>query len=274
MKNRNRIWQPETAAYKRFQFPVHDRKSIQEHNGAVSTESEAGPFKGKSYQTHAIKPEPAIHNLNNVQSFDANEKALADNLADNNAAKVQHVAELQKAEKQSYQRGYEEGRRLGFEEASNKVASQAQQVSEQHKAFLENLHKELASLQTEHLKNREQLSVWLGQVVEEVCRQVVRKEVSTQQGQIVEIIRQTLDLIPESEEYSIHVCEQDAELLREVKPDFGIPWQLSVSHELTPGDCRIVASDGEADARLESRLMQCLDIIRESLPADLEVVSS
>ncbi|MBO9480838.1 FliH/SctL family protein [Salinisphaera sp. G21_0] len=264
MKNRNRIWQPETAAYKRFQFPVHDRESIQERTGGASTENEADIFKEKSYQTHSIKPEPTVPNSNNRQSSDAVEKARAEN----------HAAQMQKIEKQSYQRGYEEGRRLGFEEASGKVASQVQQASEQHKAFFESLHKELASLQTEHLKNREQLSIWLGQVVEEVCRQVVRTEVSTQQGQIVEIIRQTLDLIPESDEYSIHVCEQDAELLREVKPDFGIPWQLSVSQELTPGDCRIVASDGEADARLESRLMQCLDIIRESLPANLEAVTS
>lgn len=264
MKNRNKIWQPETAAYKRFQFPVHDRESIQERNEAGSTKSEVSTFKEKSYQTHSIKPESTFQNVHNSQSPEAAEKMRVEN----------HTAEVQRVEKQSYQRGYDEGRRQGFEEASSKVASQTQQASEQQKAFLESLHKELASLQTQHLKNREQLSIWLGQVVEEVCRQVVRKEVSTQQGQIVEIIRQTLDLIPESDEYSIHVCEQDAELLREVKPDFGIPWQLSVSHELTSGDCRIVASDGEADARLESRLMQCLDIIRESLPANLEVVSS
>ena len=263
MKNRNKIWQPETAAYKRFQFPVHDRESIQERNEAGSTESEVSTFKEKSYQTHAIKPETTSQSAHNPRSPEGIEKR-----AEN------HAAVVKKVEKQSYQRGYDEGRRLGFEEASTKVASQTQQTSEQQKAFLESLHKELASLQTQHLKNREQLSVWLGQVVEEICRQVVRKEVSTQQGQIVEIIRQTLDLIPESDEYSIHVSEQDAELLREVKPDFGIPWQLSVSHELAPGDCRIVASDGEADARLESRLMQCLDIIRESLPANLEAVSS
>ena len=126
----------------------------------------------------------------------------------------------------------------------------------------------------QHLNDREQVSVWLGQVVEEVCRQVVRREVSIQQSQIVDIIRQTLDLIPESKEYSIHVCEQDAELLREIKPDFGVPWQLSVNHELVPGDCRIVGNEGEADAHLESRLVQCLDIIRESLPSNLEAVPS
>ncbi|WBA82536.1 hypothetical protein [Endozoicomonas sp. GU-1] len=126
MKNRNRIWQPETAAYKRFQFPVHDRESIQEPTGVASTENEADLFKEKRYQTPSIKPESAAPNSNNRQSFDAAEKVRAEN----------HAAQMQKVEKQSYQRGYEEGRRLGFEEASGKVASQAQQVSEQHKAFL------------------------------------------------------------------------------------------------------------------------------------------
>lgn len=261
MKNRNKIWQPETAAYKRFQFPIHGRESVQQIDELTTVEPETHPVQEKS---HPVETPRAAAAEDIQQQFAAAEKARAE----------QHAAQIDKIEQQSYQRGYEEGRRLGFEEATSKVASQSQQISEHHKALIDNLHKELSTLQVQHLNDREQVSVWLGQVVEEVCRQVVRREVSIQQSQIVDIIRQTLDLIPESKEYSIHVCEQDAELLREIKPDFGVPWQLLVNHELVPGDCRIVGNEGEADAHLESRLVQCLDIIRESLPTNLEAVPS
>ena len=74
MKNRNKIWQPETAAYKRFQFPVHDRESIQERNEAGSTESEVSTFKEKSYQTHAIKPETTSQSAHNPRSPEGIEK--------------------------------------------------------------------------------------------------------------------------------------------------------------------------------------------------------
>ncbi|WP_299730374.1 FliH/SctL family protein [uncultured Endozoicomonas sp.] len=256
MKSKTRIWQPETAAYQQFHFPAHEKKGRPgqtQKNGRAKKHSPVTPSETPIIPEHSVASEASQGTIEKVQE--------------------QHEAELQSMEQRSYQRGYDEGRRQGFEEASKKIASQTQQVSEQQKALVDSLHREISAVKNNTLQNREQLSVWLGQVVEEVCRQVVRKEMETKPELIVDIIRQSLELVPESNSYTIQVCDQDAELLRRTKPDFGAPWQLVVTENLMPGDCRIVASEGEAEARLDNRLIQCLDIIKASLVEDLEAVS-
>ena len=89
MKNRNKIWQPETAAYKRFQFPIHGRESVQQIDELTTVEPEAHPLQEKSRPAEtpqAVVAEEA------QQQFAAAEKARAE----------QHAAQIDKIEQQSY----------------------------------------------------------------------------------------------------------------------------------------------------------------------------
>ena len=250
MRSKQKIWQPETAAYKRFQFPVHGE--------AVTTK----PETDKATEELTGQIDSGLHTRPGVEDV---EQSTLQNYYEKG---------LQKGKEEGYRKGVEEGRREGFEEGKLLGLQQSeQQLQSQHKAFLENLQKQLSGVKKRHSKSRDQLVDWLGKVIEETCRQVVRRELKTDSEQIIRVVEETLKLLPETDQYSIHLNPQDAELLKEHKPDLGVAWQLVEDRSVALGDCRIESAGTEAEARLESRLMECLDIIRETLPASLEEVS-
>lgn len=249
MRGKQKIWQPETAAYKRFHFPVHG---------------------------NAVDTQPAKENIpNTAGKVDPDlQKTPAVEEPSQSTLQTYYEQGLQKGRDEGYLRGVEEGRREGFEEGKLLGLQQGdQQLHSKQSAFIENLQQQLAKVKTHHSQSRQDLVDWLGKVIEETCRQVVRRELKTDSEQIIRVVEETLKLLPETDQYKIHLNPQDAELLKEHKPDLGVVWQLIEDRNLTQGDCRIESAGTEAEARLESRLIECLDIIRETLPASLGEVS-
>ena len=251
MKSRQKIWQPETAAYKRFHFPVHARS----HESHIP-ENEAPPESDLPFSS--AQPE-------------VTDKVTADALVPE--SQNHYSKGFMNGEQEGYRKGLEEGRRASLEEGKKIGLEQGRiMLSDQQKNFVNTLQEQLEKVQSSHLKHREELTLWLGRVVEETCRQVVRRELSTESDQIIRVIKETLELMPENKQCSIHLNPQDADLLKTLKPDLGIAWQIIEDRSVAEGDCRIVSSETEAEARLESRLVECLDIIRESLPASIKEV--
>ena len=244
---KRKIWQPETAAYKRFQFPVHG-------NAIETTPETDNPVENLSGEV-----EPGSHKIPPVDELPQN------------TLQTYYEKGLQKGKDEGYRKGVEEGRREGFEEGKLLGLKQSeQQLQTQHSAFIQNLQEQLSKVKKRHSKSRDELVDWLGRIIEETCRQVVRRELKTDSEQIIRVVEETLKLLPETDQYRIHLNPQDAELLLQHKPDLGVAWQLIEDRTLALGDCRIESAGTEAEARLESRLMECLDIIRETLPASLE----
>ena len=250
MKNRQKIWQPETAAYKRFHFPVHAK---------LTKETDTQKVAEKPASVAPARKEPA--------------KAPADQ-ATSPPTQHQFNTGYEKGKKEGYRKGLEEGRLTGLDEGKHIGLEQGRiQNTDQQAAFVEVLQQQLAQVRNAHLQNREELVLWLGRVVEETCRQVVRRELSTETDHIVHVIKETLNLMPEEDQYSIHLSPHDAEQIKQLKPDMGVAWQIVEDRTVTQGDCRIVSSETEAEARMESRLVECLDIIRETLPVSIQEVS-
>ena len=254
MRGKQKIWQPETAAYKRFQFPVHGDAIAKPE--AEKPETEITP-KGHSRQVDS-----SSHKTQSAEELPQN------------TLQTYYDQGLQKGKNEGYRQGVKEGRREGFEEGKLLGLQQSeQQLHSHHEAFIQSLQKELSEVKKRHSESREDLVDWLGKVIEETCRQVVRRELKTDSQQIIRVVEETLKLLPETDQYSIHLNPQDAELLTQHKPDLGVAWQLIEDRTVAQGDCRIESAGTEAEARLESRLIECLDIIRETLPASLQEVS-
>lgn len=254
MTNRQKIWQPETAAFKRFLFPVHQKP---------------GEFQNsETSETPEITQQPdysASQPVDKVQ----NTVPTPQEPAEPSAEVLQSI--LEQGIEKGYAKGVEEGRRMGFEEGRELGVKEGGRIAtEEQKKLVSLLRKEMSEFRSGASYGRDEKISWLGKVIEETCRQVVRRELMTSPEQIVSVIRETLSIMPEDAQYTIHVNPVNAELLKQLKPDFGAAWQVVEDQELPMHDCRIISSQTEAEARMESRLVECLDIIRENLPAAME----
>ncbi|WOG29084.1 FliH/SctL family protein [Endozoicomonas sp. 8E] len=249
MTNRQKIWQPETAAFKRFLFPVHRKPG----------EVQSSEIDQQTADHSAFQPEETVQN-----KVPATRESI-----EPSAEVLQSI--LEQGIEKGYAKGVEEGRRMGFEEGRELGVREGGRIAtEEQKKLVSLLRKEMSEFRSGGNYGGDEKISWLGKVIEETCRQVVRRELMTSPEQIVSVVRETLSIMPEDAQYTIHVNPVNAELLKKLKPDFGAAWQVVEDHELQMNDCRIISSQTEAEARMESRLVECLDIIRENLPAAME----
>ncbi len=90
-----------------------------------------------------------------------------------------------------------------------------------------------------------------------IARQVVRRELQSDPGQIIAAVRQAVSLLPSSaREVRVHLHPDDAALLRErlAEPHAERAWILVEDPVLERGGCRVSAEHSQVDARVEARL--------------------
>jgi flagellar assembly protein FliH len=91
----------------------------------------------------------------------------------------------------------------------------------------------------------------------DIARQLLRRELATDPGQIVAVVRETLALLPVAERrVTLQLHPDDAELVERVlvKDNDGMPWKIQQDPLLTRGGCRVSTGDSRIDATVESRL--------------------
>jgi flagellar assembly protein FliH len=89
------------------------------------------------------------------------------------------------------------------------------------------------------------------------ARQLLRRELKTDPGQIVAVIRETVAMLPASvRDVRVHLHPEDAALVRErlATPGSDRAWSIVEDPMLTRGGCRISTDAAQIDARVESRI--------------------
>jgi flagellar assembly protein FliH len=102
------------------------------------------------------------------------------------------------------------------------------------------------------------------------ARQLVRRELKADPGQIVGIVRDALQSLPvATRDIKIHLNPADAKLVREHLPavDQDRAWTIVEDPLLTRGGARVATPTSQVDARLESRLGA---LVAELLGSDRE----
>jgi flagellar assembly protein FliH len=90
-----------------------------------------------------------------------------------------------------------------------------------------------------------------------LARQLVRRELKADPGQIVGIVRDALQSLPvATRDIKVHLNPEDAKLVREHLPavDQDRAWTIVEDPMLTRGGARVATATSQVDARLESRL--------------------
>lgn len=142
--------------------------------------------------------------------------------------------------------GYEEGLKKGYDENIHRLREQGLQLAE----ILETLSEPLNALDEEVEKELVDLSI-------AIAKQLVRREIKSDPGQIVATVREAVNVLPiATREITLTLHPDDAELVRSVflLNDRPAPWKIKEDPLLSRGGCHVDAEQSHVDASVERRL--------------------
>jgi flagellar assembly protein FliH len=171
---------------------------------------------------------------------------------------IMTVDEIEAMQKQAYdeafaqgkmhgfQQGFDEGSKKGYEDNLHLLQSQAarmvgllEALSEPFKRLDEEVEKELVKL------------------VIGIATQIIRREIKLDPGQIVAVVRESLNALPlSSQKVSLRLHPDDAELVRSALAldDVSPSWTIVDDPLITHGGCEVDTEISHIDATVEHRL--------------------
>jgi len=157
--------------------------------------------------------------------------------------------QLEAIQQQAWQEGFEQGRRDGLEAAEQETAERIR--------YLDRILQEMAAPLDEL---DERVEEELASLAMAVARQLIRREIKTDPGQIIGVIREGVKLLPVTAgNIQLELHPEDAVLVRELL-NLGEgddrSWHISEDPTLTRGGCRISNATSRIDATLETRINQ------------------
>ena len=164
------------------------------------------------------------------------------------------AAQLEELQEQAKREGYEQGRREGQEyghrEGLEEGRRAVQEKLVQLDGLIEALHRPFEQLD-------DQVEREIVTLVVNMVRQLVRREVRTDPGHIVGVVREALGVLPvSSRQVRVLLHPEDAVLVREAYAvgDAELKWQLVEDPVIQRGGCKVLTDTSRVDATLESRL--------------------
>ena len=157
---------------------------------------------------------------------------------------------IEKIQKQAYKEAYDEGLANGYKDGVAKGKLELETQFQLLKKALSALSEPFAQLDTEVQQQLTELAVI-------IARQLVRREIKTDPGQIVAIVREAILALPgAAKKIYVYLHPEDLELVK-TKLSTSEPesyWRLMEDPTLSRGDCKVLTDTSTIDATLERRL--------------------
>ncbi|MBS3965210.1 MAG: flagellar assembly protein FliH [Methylomonas sp.] len=194
----------------------------------------------------------------------------SENVDVHQATQVLTVEDIEATQRQAYdeafeqgrQQGYEQGRQQGYDEGHQQGYTDGQrQGQDQARHLLQTQAEQLASVLTTlnqplQLIDAELENELLALVIA-IAKQIIRREIKTDPGQIVAVIREAVQALPlGSQTISLKLHPDDAELVRHALDlDDNAPnWHLIENPLIARGGCVVESDMSSIDATLEKRI--------------------
>jgi flagellar assembly protein FliH len=159
--------------------------------------------------------------------------------------------EIESIQQQAYDEGFAQGQRAGMATGKAQVDKQISRLT----AILNVLAQPLDELDEQVVKQITDLSMI-------VARQLIRRELRADPGQVIAVVRECAAAIPvASQQINLYLHPDDAELVRtafSLEHDSETRWRIIEEPMLTRGGCRIEAEHSKIDATVENRLNQII----------------
>ncbi len=182
--------------------------------------------------------------------------------------------ELVAAREEGYEAGYKAGSdagfQKGFEQGISEGLQQGKARAEESESLIE-IERQQLQARTQHLEQLltaladpvsqldKEVEDQLVELVLAVSRQLIRRELKADPGQIIAVVREAVSLLPvAAREYRLALHPEDAALVREAlamdESDGDRPWTIVEDPTLTRGGCRVVSEASYIDATVERQL--------------------
>lgn len=162
--------------------------------------------------------------------------------------------EMQSLHKDAYDEGFnmgrKEGRAQGYKEGQAESESESQQLFQRLDALFTSLATPVSQLDDE-LENS------IAELTLSIARQLVRREIRTEPGEIVAVVREAVRALPISARNpTIHLHPEDMQLVRTALSlgEDEKSYRFEEDLLLMRGDCRVETESSYIDASIEARL--------------------
>lgn len=154
--------------------------------------------------------------------------------------------QLEQIRQEAQREGFEAGRKEGIAAGQKEVRATVQRLTQIISAFSHPLE------DVDALVEQELVALAIA-----IARQIIRRELKTDPGQVVGVVREALAALPAAaRRVTLHLHPADAALVREALPA-GVEennWRIVEEAALTRGGCRIHAEHSQIDATVEKRI--------------------
>lgn len=170
------------------------------------------------------------------------------------------VHEMQGAELRAWQEAEAAGRAAGLEAARVEIEARQRQLeatTRRLESVLQAMSRPLAQLD-------DVVHSQIATLATVMTRALLRRELRTDPGQIIGIVRETVALLPASARgVRVLLHPEDAALVREKLSMAGPEqaWSIVDDPVLSRGDCRVHTEYAQVDARIETRLNEALSLL-------------
>ena len=171
------------------------------------------------------------------------------------------VEELESIQKQAYNEGFELGQREGHEQALQHKKQELESNAQSLRSILAVLVEPLKELDDDVVNQLAQLSM-------AVAKQVIRRELRTDEGEIVGIVREAMSALPAStRKITLNIHPDDSELVRNAfslgqeDDSDELRWKVIEDPMISRGGCKISSENSRIDATVEGRLNRIINTL-------------
>lgn len=218
-----------------------DRKEVDETTTAIVSD-----LKNEAETPSEITTATTILTVEEIENMQ--KQAYDEALEQGNQAGYEKGFEegAQKGYKEGFEKGMTEGAKKGYEESKELLREQTVEFGN----ILESMSEPLEELD-ETIEN-ELVNLAIG-----IAKQVIRREIKTDAGQIIAIIREAVKALPvAAQKLTLHMHPEDAALVSKAfaLDDISSPWGIVEDPLMSRGGCKVETEDSKIDATVENRL--------------------
>lgn len=156
----------------------------------------------------------------------------------------------EKGRKEGYNEGYEQGKKQGYAAGYQEGQSAIQKSSAELVKLLQSLDHPFSELDRQVEDELVTLAI-------AIAKQIIRRELKTDPGQVVAVVREAMHILPASaRKVSLHLHPEDAKLIRDALAleEAATDWKIVEEPLLTRGGCRVDTDTSRIDATVEKHL--------------------
>ena len=153
---------------------------------------------------------------------------------------------LEQLQEKAYQEGFEKGQREGLAAGKDEINQSVARLS----GIMNSLNTPLEQLDDQVVEE-------LGHLATLIARQIIRRELKTETGQIVSIVREAVSNLPvASQKIRILLNPEDAVLVNNAlsMSEHEQRWELVEDPVISRGGCKVVTESARIDLTIESQL--------------------